>query len=359
MFELLTQILILVGLFYLIQYLLKFVDRRYFTWLGGLVIAILIVMAFLAPTNRTVSILWAILSFPLRPLGLSLVLLGYALRNGIKKADGPQVMAAFLILLICSLPLTAYLLTAQTEQRSVIEAIRRQEATNPRNVQAIVVLGDGALPSDPAYRVRTQVTARDGISVTLQARLLYAADLYRVRRNSDPQVIVSIGPQVVLQGEQESGQARAVRDLLSRNGVPERSVVIDTEGADIRTSAVAVRKLYGGDVNADCRIFAFCDNGVRELPTATRLGPKIPIILVVPAISIRRAASTFANMNFEVVPRPTDFYVFQLQQGLQLAAITDLLPSAEALAITTRVIDEYLATIYYFMRGWLADPLSV
>lgn len=366
MFELITQILLLVGLYYLLKAVWPSIyNTKYFAWFGVAVLITLIAMAFVYPTNRTAGILWAIISFPLRPLGLSLVLLAYALSEGWKKVKGGQVLAAFLILLICSLPITAYLLTAQTEQRSVIEAIKRQESSNPREVQAIVVLGDGVLPIDPTTRIRTQLTGPDcGVSITLQSRLLYAAELYgnRSRRGGNPLVIVSIGPQPVdANGCPQAGQEQTVINLLTRNGVPQGQVKFDKEGIDPRSSAVSVRQILLGPQgsNVDCRIFAFCDNGVRELPSAGTTGPKVPIVLVSPAIMIRRASSTFTRLLFEVTPRPTEFYVFQLQRGWELAVLTDLLPSAEALVITSRVVNEYLTTVYYFIRGWLADPLTL
>lgn len=362
MFELITQILILVGLYYLLKAIWPSIyNKQFFAWFGVAVLVSLIFMAFIYPTNRTIGILWAILSFPLRPLGLTLLLLLYALADdNWRKVRRPQVLAAFLVLLISSLPVTAYLLTAQTEQRSVLEAIRQQESTNPRQVQAIVVLGD----IDPAARIRTQV-ARPGdeITITLQSRLLYAAELYnnRAQRGSTPLIIVSIGPQLLdSKGRPLTGESQAITNLLVGCGVPQSQIRIDMEGADPRSSAISVRKILLGPIAEDiqCRLFAVCDNGIHQLQPAGAAVQRVPIVLVSPAIMIRRASSAFARLYFEVVPRPTDFYVFQLQKGWELAALTDLIPSAEALVVTTRVINEYLATVYYFIRGWLADPLG-
>lgn len=362
MFELVTQILILVGLYYLLKALWPSIyNTKYFAWFGVAVLVAIVLMAFAYPTNRTAGVLWLILSFPLRPLGLVLILLGYALVEGWKKVKGEQVLAAFLILLICSLPITAYLLTAQTEQRSVIEAIRRQEASNPHQVEGIVVLSDGALLAE---RIRAQMTRPgDGISISLQSRLLYAAELYanRTQRGNNPCIIVSIGPQPVdSNGRPITGEQDAVISLLTAHGVPQAQIKLDTEGIDPRSSAIAVRRIFFPEAAAaDCRFFIWCDNGVRELPTNGGAIRKVPIVLVSPAIMIRRASSTFTRLYFEVTPRPTDFYVFQLQRGWGLAVLTDLIPSAEALVITSRVVNEYIATVYYFIRGWLADPLTM
>lgn len=362
MFELITQILILVGIYYLIRALWPALyNAKYFAWFGVAVLISLIVMAFVAPTNRTVAILWIVISFPLRPLGLTLSLLVYALAEGWQKAKGAQVLSAFLILLICSLPVTAYLLTAQTEQRSVVEAIQRQESANPRGVQAIVVLGDGLAPLDPASRVRTQGgKVGSGVSVTMQSRLIYAAELYanRSQRGSNPLVIVSIGPPPLdANGKALVGEGPVVTDVLTSRGVPQSQIKLDTDGVDPRSSAVAVRQILGFGDNADCRIFAVCDDKVKELQPGG-VGPSVPIVLVSQALMVRRASSTFTRLYFEVVARPTGFYCFQFQSGWQLQALVELVPSAEALSITSAVVNEYLTTVYYFLRGWLADPLT-
>lgn len=343
MFELLTQILLLVGLFFLIRFvLLQFIPRNVLTWIGGIVLILVLLLALLEPTNRTIGIAWSILSFPLRPLGLALVLLGSSLRLGVKKADGNQVLAALLVLLITSLPITAYLLTAQTEQRSVIEAIDRREDTTAEigAVQAIVVTGDGTLPTDPSYRIRTQINnATQGFGTSLASRLAFTSELYQqqVARGNEPLVIVSGGP---LPDDSQGGVSNVTESIssqLSDFGVPRDVVVVEPNAVGARESAIETQRI-------------FAETGFQ--------GPA-RIILVAPALSIRRATSAFQKLNFDVIPRPTDFYVFQLQGGLRLAAITDLIPSVEALVITTRVIEEYLATVYYFMRGWLVDPLGL
>ena len=339
MFELITQIIILAAIYFLVRFvLLSFIERKYLTWFGGIVLVLLMVLAFLEPTNRTVGLLWGILSFPLRPLGLVLILLGYAVRKGYKQVAGPQIMAALLILLVCSLPVTAYLLTAQSAQKPLLETRGQQDVTAARGVQGIVVLGDGGSPTDPTYRIRSQInTGEDGISVGQRSRLLYASQLYASQqaRGNEPLVIVSIGPKPL---EQDGiSETSSITELLTSNGVPEDRIRIDLEGVDPRTSAIVSQRLLASDDAAN----------------------RVPIMVVAPAINIRRVSSSFAKLNFEVIARPTDFYVFQLQGGVRLAAASDLIPNAEALVITTRVVDEYLATVYYFLRGWLVDPLTV
>jgi uncharacterized SAM-binding protein YcdF (DUF218 family) len=369
MYELITQILLLVGIFFIFR--LLFLGPKgvkpVVGWLGFVFLVILVLFVFFSPDNRVAGLLWGILSFPLRPIGLSLILLGSALSKkpsvwldgNVKRPaiPKPQVLAAFLILIITSLPLTAYFLTAQTEQQSALELSQRPVTSE---VQAIVVLGEGTLPTDPVYRIRTQLSnTANGLSVNLESRLTFAAQLYSAQTcaTNCPVIIVSAGPQALL-ARPGTTTTDAINAFLGRMGVPAEQIIVDTEGFDPRSTALAVRRILLGETGADCSIFAVCDDGVRDL-TANRQLTVVPIVLVSPAILTRRATSTFTNLGFNVVVRPTDFYVFQIQGGLRWAALTDLLPNAEALAITTRVIDEYFAWIYYFMRGWLVDPLTV
>ena len=367
--ELLTQIILFALLFLLIRFLVRPLwSSGFAAWLGIVVFILVIVISFFDPGNRTVGIFWAILSFPLRPLGLVLLLLSYAIRFfpfywwGAKvdfARTRVQVLTAFWVLFLCSLPITAYFLTAQNEQRVALEASQRPAG----NVEAVVVLGDATSPTDPVYRMRTQLSnPLAGLSVTLESRLIYATQLYntQVSQGSNPLLVVAVGPQAVL-GRPGTTVSDAITAFLGRLGVPAERIRIDTDVIDPRDAALTARQILrpGEDTDPDCSFFTVCENAtVQRLPTESEVGPVVPIVLVAPSIYIRRATSTFINVRFEVFPRATDFYVFQIQGGLRLAALTDLIPNAEALTVTSRVVDEYLAWIYYFMRGWLNDPLD-
>lgn len=382
MYEVITVLLILTVVILLIRYVLWFlVPRHVITWVGFAVFFVILGIIFLDPDNRFVGIFWGILSFPLRPIGMVILLLGFSLSHTVwvqivrrtvwftLERVGkvlviytvPAIMTAFMILVITSLPITAYFLTAQTEQRVALDFSSQRPAVE---VQAIAVLNDGTIPSDPVYRVRTQLSNPvNSLGVALESRLSYAADLYREQtaQGNYPLVIVSAGPQAIL-ARPEVTPSQAINTYLEKMGVPSEQIRIDSEGYDLRSSAIAIRKLLLGPGSVqECRLFAVCENGdVKELSSGSSLVTKmVPIVVVTPAMTMRRAISTFCQLYFDVTPRPTDFYVFQIQAGLRLAALTDFIPNAEALTITTRVIDEYLAWVYYFMRGWLKDPLSV
>ncbi|MBD2092479.1 YdcF family protein [Microcoleus sp. FACHB-1515] len=333
MFELLSRILLWLLIFGALWYIfIQFIPRVYLTWLGGLLVLSFIILAFFDPTDRTTSIVWNILSLPLRPLGLTIFLLLIALRDGVKKATGNLVLAALLVLLLSSTPIVAFWLTNQSQQ-TVFQSIQAQgdRPADPATVKAIVVISDN---TESSFGTRSQVTtAQAGVDAAETSRLNFAAQLYREQadQGNNPLVIVSTGPP---RQENDDSQSQAIRSTLTSGGVPADRILVDTNGANVRTSAVEVERLLrdrgfqGGD----------------------------DIVVVASALNIRRAVSTFAQLGVDAVPRPTDLVGFPNLPNNRLLLLQDLIPSVDALALTTRVFEEYLSSIYYFLRGWLVAP---
>ena len=341
--ELITRLLLLVVLVWLVWYLIReLIPERYLTILGGFAVVVLLALVFQNPADPFISTMWGLFSLPFKPLGLSILLLSIALfkdKERVKNTDGNLVLWAFVILLVFSTPLVAYWLTNQTQQTA-------QQLTasvnNNQSVQVIAVLGDGLNPADPAYRGGIQFNAPDdGLGNAFVSRLQYSSQLARNQflQNSDPIIIVSPGPQLEQSDEQLTAN---IINLMRGFGVPSNNVVVDTRGVDLHSSAVAVREIVD-------------NRGLTE--TGYNL------LLVAPAMKIRRARSAFAKelgvLDANIIPAPTDYYGFQADNDDLLARVTDIIPSVEALTLSTKVIDEYLGSIYYFVRGWLYNPLSL
>ncbi len=343
MFLLLTRVLLWLLIGTLVYFLLvRWIPKQYLAWLGGLLLFVIMVMAFYNPNERLVSSAWNILSFPLKPLGLSIMLLLFAIggvkKGGIAGVAWNQLRIAFFVLLLSSLPIVAYWLAQQAEVEAIQLEQRRQlicqtqcpadiTPTGSQIVGAIVVLGRGTTQPNLPYRTQIQLTDTGD-------RILYAAQLYQeqLRSGNDPLVIVSAGPRPELTGNQDSvNEANDVATLLVRMGVPRNRIVIEPRGVDLRTSAVRVEEILR-------------QRGIRSRR----------ILLVASGLNIRRANLTFANMGVTVIPRATDFYTFQSgATPARRITVTDFVPTVEALVTTTRVVEEYLTFIYYFLRGWL------
>jgi uncharacterized SAM-binding protein YcdF (DUF218 family) len=116
-------------------------------------------------------------------------------------------------------------------------------------------------------------------------------------------------------------------------GVPRDRIVVEPRGADLRSSAIEIRRILG-----------------------TRGLGGTRVIVVTSALNSRRARLTFSDVGINVVARPTDFYTSQPNTGfnLRFTGVDAFIPSVESLNVSTRIVNEFLASIYYYLRGWLA-----
>ena len=85
---------------------------------------------------------------------------------------------------------------------------------------------------------------------------------------------------------------------------------------------------------------------------------EVQISLVV--TQIYRATQAFEDVGVAVVPRPTNFVTFDFPDASFISRLQfqEFVPSLDGLERTTQILDEYLSTMYYFLRGWLA-PLEL
>ncbi len=125
MFNSLSRVLLwlLVGTF--LYFIIRSLTAKE-TFLGRVVVIILLVfllLAFILPTNGFVSSIWSVLSFPLKPLGASILLLFFATQKRKDILGRNLIVGAIIILLLSSVPAFAYFMTrlprvtvAQTER---------------------------------------------------------------------------------------------------------------------------------------------------------------------------------------------------------------------------------------------------
>jgi len=337
MFLILTRILlwILVGAIVYLA-LTQWLSDKWKAWIGTFVIVFIAVASFYNPNYWCVPYLWEIIAFFLKPLGISLTLIAVVLSkidDECKKKRGKSLLiVAFSILILCSIPILAYQLAAVTEGE-VIRLIRERAeiVKHPisKTADAIVLIGQGTTEANLPYRPQIQLT--DSAD-----RITYTAQIYhqqtQARNGHPPFVIVSAGPRRNIKQLESNPEIEAedIRELLLLMGVPPSQIILETEGENLRTIALEVKEI------------------LQDLGIASE-----PIMLVTSALQMRRTALTFTGVELNVISRPTDFYTIQpdAEPGLQLTVI-NFIPSAKALALTTRVVEEYYASIYYFLRGW-------
>jgi uncharacterized SAM-binding protein YcdF (DUF218 family) len=334
MFLLLTQVLLwLLVTVILYNLLVKVIPKTYLTLLGGLFLFAIIVLAFFFPNERLVATAWSVLSFPLKPVGATILLLSVALNQGLKKRN--QVVAALLILLVTSTPFFSTLLARSLELGEVSPTARTvgagaQTAPAARTAGAIVLLGQGTTQANLPPRTQVQLTDTGN-------RILYTAQVYRQQRDlgANPIVIVSAGPREDTQGTRnQAAEANDIATLLTQLGVPRERIVPEVRSADLRSSAQEVRSIL----------------------SRRGLGGT-PVIVITSGYNSRLARLTYTGTGINVISRPTNFFAVQPGTGGRgnfNIGIKSFIPSVESLGISTRIIDEFFTSIYYYLRGWLA-----
>ena len=290
-----------------------------------LLIVTLAVLSFFAPDSTIGASVLSVLSFIFKPLGLSILILVGATamisNGGIKKPAPSMILVALLILIVSSTPIVAFWLAEKSELEAVTAI--KVDGCCQKTAQAIVLLGQGTTQPRIPNRVYTQLTS-------IGDRISFAVFLYR--QKLAPYIIISAGqrPEINI----PISEAVDIKKLLISMGVPHDRIILETKGNTVRSSAEAVRKILDHQ------------------------GMERKIILVTSAVEIRRASLTFADVGIKVLPRATNFYSFQSSESFpRRIGGEDFLPSAEALLITTQIIDEFLKFLYYFLRGWLAPNI--
>jgi uncharacterized SAM-binding protein YcdF (DUF218 family) len=299
-------------------------------------------------------------------LGFTITILAFSFKqisfkDGFK-TNGQYVAIALAVLFISSLPIFARLLVNQAEgsvqeaynlQRGICQEICPADipASAPLSqVVAVVIMGQ---PMDVDYsplELSSRVESTPNLAPTASlspiflSRLDSAARLYdRIRLSgAAPIVFLTTGP--VTGGSEERAEEEAVlRAALAARGIPadEGSLIITNEGMNARAAMVEVRdELEERGLRSDDELSQLASNRVA---------------LVAPGIAMRRSALAFEEGDLEVVAWPTNLYGAEIDFEDELALLSDLVPNVEALRLTTAYWNEFLTSVYYFLRGWLPD----
>ncbi|MGK7928765.1 MAG: YdcF family protein [Spirulina sp.] len=346
MIEVLSLILlsILILLFFYLL-IVKIIPRKALTILGGTFLVSVVLISYFQPSLSPISEFWTLLSFPLKPLGLSLFLcllgvskIDFKTGESIQKPGHVFLAIALVILVVSSNPLFAYQIAYTVENHTIetqkklrdicVENCLAVDSPTQQRVGAIVLLGKNTTEPNIPYRIQIQFNRTSN-------RILYTRELYYSQQRTlgnSPRIIICASPRNGLSGEPEQvSEARDIAEILQDFGIPESQIIQETQGLNLHANAVEVERILG-------------EQGLLNQP----------VFLVTSGIKMLRATQTFRKEKIRVIPTPTDFYTFQ-KDSTPTKTITarDILPSVEALGITTNIVDEYLASIYYWLRGWL------
>jgi uncharacterized SAM-binding protein YcdF (DUF218 family) len=257
------------------------------------------------------SKLLPLLLYPLG-LGLGLAMAGWL---GRRRRWGPWLGGSGLaVIWLFAMPLTSRQLIWDLEER----ATALVPALLPR-ADAVVVLGGGLRPPLPP---RAAVEMAEGGD-----RLLTGVRLWRHRMA--PLLVTSGGTVSFTSGDPAEPEAVWARALAQELGVPPERIRLNPGS---RTTAEEAR-----DIMALGR-----RHGWRR------------ILLVTSAYHLPRALESFEQVGgLEVIPVACDFQLprrDQLGDPTSASMLMDLLPSADALALSTMAVKEHLGRLAYRLR---------
>jgi uncharacterized SAM-binding protein YcdF (DUF218 family) len=215
-------------------------------------------------------------------------------------------LAAFAIFWTSATPIVANWLTSTLERQ-----YPSIPATLPRADVAIVLGGAVSAPIPP----------RDVPELSAAAdRVWYAAHLVRTGR---VQRLVVVGGNVPW-GLKATPEAEVIRDLLVELGVSRASIQIGANSRNTYENAIEAKALS------------------KEQPFDSAL-------LVSSAAHMPRALAVFRKAGIPVVPAACDFR----STAVLTATVLDWLPTAEAFAMTSAAMREWIGYYAYRWRDWL------
>ncbi|MBD2594910.1 hypothetical protein BCD64_23395 [Nostoc sp. MBR 210] len=132
------------------------------TFAGRVVLVIILVviaLSFINPNEPAVASLWRVISFPLKPLGASVLMMIFAAQKikdgGIAKPGGTLLAASLIILLLSSTPAIAYFLVRSPIAATAINStltnqalVRNYLPAGATGSEVLVALNPGATTSD-------------------------------------------------------------------------------------------------------------------------------------------------------------------------------------------------------------------
>ena len=259
-----------------------------------------------------------LLPLGLYPLGLAL-LLQLAGLLGSQRRFGPVLSGMGIALLwLAATPLLSRQLVWSLEER----AARLTPSTIP-GADAVLVLGGGLRPALPP---------RHGVEVNEAGdRLLRAVAL--MREGKAPWLLVTGGRVTFMANDPAAGEARLAKALATSLGVAADRIVTSEEGRNTGEEAGALVRV-------------------------ARQRGWTSLLLVTSATHLPRSLATLrrAAPDLRIIPVACDFQLPERRSfGTPTLAGTlmGVLPSAEALVLTTTAMREHLGLLAYRLRGWI------
>lgn len=228
------------------------------------------------------------------------------LARGRTRIASGVLVGAIIVLWMSSTPLVAEALYRNLEARYPPLPLEQVPVAG-----CIVVLG-GAL--SPPLKPRVDMELGEPIDRVYKAAQLYRAGKARM-------LIVTAGNQPW--SLSPWAEADLIRELLMEWGVPKAAIFLEGSSRNTRENAVYSRNLIDS-IN--------CESS----------------LLVTSAAHMPRAVAAFQAVGVSITPVSTDVRVVDRS----LPAVTDFLPNAAALNMTSEAIREWIGQAVYRTQGW-------
>lgn len=180
-----------------------------------------------------------------------------------------------------------------------------------RGAEAVIVLGGGTLSH-----------VADGMAVddvgSSAFRLIEAVRVYKLI--GDPLVVVSGGNTQLL--EPPRPEADAYREAVIRLGVPPSRILVEDRGMTTREEAVYLKPMLAARGLMRC-------------------------VIVTSPTHMARSLAVFRAVGLDPVPSAAR------QSGDHEMSLWSIMPTRRSLNISDTALYDYMATVYYWMRGWL------
>ena len=207
--------------------------------------------------------------------------------------------------------------------KSLIRSLESQYEPLGEGVSAdlIVVLAGGEEPMTPPRSIPELNGAGD--------RYIYALQLYK--QGTASKVLVS-GGGISWLDNQDSGAVQ-IASLLKLIGLPEEDLILEHGSRNTFENAQESAKLI-------------LENSYSQ------------IVLVTSAYHMPRAVGVFEEQGLSIIPAPVDYQVTDQDRFVNpdqswQNRILDLIPSLEAMGLTTRAMREYIGILIYSLRRWM------
>ncbi len=186
--------------------------------------------------------------------------------------------------------------------------------------QAIVLLGGGTAPALHPRQTTEISDAGD--------RVLYAAWLYH--QGKAPLILVTGGN--LPWDHTPSTPAQEMVEILLRLDVPQEAILLEDKSVNTYENAVFSRGILE-------------QAGIQQ------------VLLVTSAMHMPRSVMLFEKQGVQVTPAPTDFQVIQGEkqnaESSVLSFLTNLMPTAQNIELTSACLREYIGILVYRLRGWV------